>query len=72
MNKITPVTQFVTHNYRHRQVIGSLFCGASLCYSMEQEKYIQIPVILFFPVTYTGYQLYKHKELIKTYFSDKF
>jgi hypothetical protein len=38
--------------------------GASLCYAIENEKYLQVPLTIFFPTIYTGYHVYKKKDKI--------
>ena len=44
-------------------VRGFLF-GAGLFYSIKNEKYLHIPIILFFPIPYAGYQIFKNKDAI--------
>jgi hypothetical protein len=42
--------------------VNSFLFGCGLCYSIQNEKYWHIPLVLFFPAAYTGYQIYKNKD----------
>ena len=49
----------------HNFVYGTtrnLLAGASLCYAIDNEKYIQIPLAIIFPSIYAGYHLFKNKD----------
>jgi len=64
----TPSSKVITTH-----VLGStrnLLLGASLGYSIQTEKYIDIPIIILFPSIYTGYQLYTNKEQIVNWLED--
>ena len=41
-----------------RNIIG----GAGLSYAIEKEKYMEIPLTIFFPSMYAGYHLFKNKD----------
>ena len=38
--------------------------GFSFAYAVEKKKYIHLPIILFFPTIYTGYQVFKNRDSI--------
>jgi len=42
--------------------ISSFLLGSGLCYTIQNQKYWHIPLVLFFPTAYTGYQIYKNKD----------
>ena len=42
--------------------LRNLFAGAGLCYAVQNKKYEEIPLTLFFPSVYVGYHVYKNKE----------
>jgi hypothetical protein len=48
----------------------SIFAGGGLCYAIQKENYIEIPLILVFPSAYAGYHLYKNKEAVSKYVKD--
>ena len=52
--------------------VRSFLFGAGLSYSMENENYWHIPIILFFPTSYSGYHIYKNKEHIIRYLNTSF
>lgn len=43
---------------------SNILIGAGLCYSIENEKYSDIPIILLFPSVFTGYNIYKNRREI--------
>ena len=45
-------------------VTRNLLAGASLCYAMKNETYLQVPLTILFPSIYSGYHLYKNKDII--------
>lgn len=53
--------QTITHNFVYGTT-RNLLAGAGLCYSIENEKYIHIPLTIFFPSIYAGYNLFKNKD----------
>ena len=40
----------------------NILAGAGLCYAIQQEKYLEIPLTLITPSIYAGYHLFKQKE----------
>lgn len=48
-------------HYMHG-VTRNLLTGASLCYAIKNETYLQVPLTILFPSIYSGYHLYKNKE----------
>jgi hypothetical protein len=42
----------------------NILAGAGLCYAIQQEKYLEIPLTLITPSIYAGYHLFKEKERI--------
>ena len=48
---------------------GSIFrffiMGAGMAYAMENDKASYIPLIFFFPMTFSGYTAYTHRQTIK-------
>jgi hypothetical protein len=43
---------------------SNMLMGGGLCYSIENEKYSDIPMILLFPSIFTGYNIYKNRREI--------
>jgi hypothetical protein len=62
----------ITNHIKSRVVpsgaTSSFISGAALCYSIQTEKYSHIPFTIFCPVMYSGYHLFKNKEVIIPYF----
>jgi hypothetical protein len=53
--------QNITHHFVYgtmRNMIG----GAGISYAIEREKYMEIPLTIFFPSIYAGYHLFKNKD----------
>jgi hypothetical protein len=48
---------------RSTPVYDVLF-GACMCYTIQNEKYLDIPLIILSPPTYFGYQCYSNKDKI--------
>jgi hypothetical protein len=44
--------------------INGLLIGAGICYTIQSEKYIHIPLVILFPSVYSGYHSYKNKDKI--------
>jgi hypothetical protein len=42
----------------------NILVGTNISYVVENKKYIEISIILFFPSIYSGYHLYKNREAI--------
>lgn len=57
--------QMIAHNFVYGTT-RNLLAGATLCYAIDNEKYIHIPLAIIFPSIYAGYHLFKNKdEVIK-------
>jgi hypothetical protein len=46
----------------------SFLCGAGLAYTVSNEKYAHIPLIVVIPSVYTGYQAYMNRNDIAVWF----
>jgi hypothetical protein len=44
---------------------SNIIVGAGLCYAIENEEYYNIPIIVFFPSIFTGYNMYKNRREIE-------
>jgi hypothetical protein len=55
------VTQYVFGPVRN------FMLGAGLCYAIENEKYLHLPLVVLFPSIYAGYQSYNNKDHIFAY-----
>ena len=42
----------------------NILAGMGLCYAIENQKYLHVPLTIFFPSIYAGYHLYKNKKNI--------
>jgi hypothetical protein len=42
----------------------NILSGAGLCYAIQNQKYLEIPLTIFFPSVYAGYHLFKNKDWI--------
>lgn len=42
--------------------ITSFFFGSGLCFVLEEKKYYHIPIVIFFPVVYGGYNIFKNRK----------
>ena len=62
------INQAITRAAPHGTVSSILF-GSGLCYTIQNGKYWHIPCVLLFPAAYTGYQIYKNKDIIIPYLS---
>ena len=60
MQKLVDPIKFIT-NY-HLGSIRNVLLGAGLCYAVQNEKYIHLPIIFFVPSIYAGYNLYENKD----------
>ena len=45
-------------------VTRNLLAGAGLCYAVERQKYIEVPLTILCPSIYAGYHVFKNKEHI--------
>lgn len=43
--------------------ITSFFFGSGLCFVLEEKKYSHIPLVIFFPVVYCGYNIFKNRHI---------
>lgn len=48
--------------------LSEFLLGCGLCYSIEQKKYSHIPIVLFCPAIYCGYNVYKNRNTFITPF----
>lgn len=55
------VTQYVFGPTRN------FMLGSGLCYAIQNEKYLHVPLVVLFPSIYAGYQCYQNKEHILHY-----
>lgn len=63
---IQPIANQVITHYVHG-FTRNLICGAGLAYSMKNENYVHIPLVILFPSIYAGYHLYNNKEQVIPY-----
>jgi len=42
----------------------NVMAGMGLCYAIQNENYLHIPIIAIFPSAYAGYHVYKNKDSI--------
>ena len=74
LNKLTTELPKVFKNNIYNYQISSfrnLLLGASLAYAVEKESYAPIPLIVIFPTPYAGYHIYKNKDNIVNWISNK-
>ena len=64
--RLTPETTRYVTNYMFGPT-RNILMGMSLAYASEKQNYLHFPIILLFPSIYTGYHIYKNKEIIKNY-----
>ena len=43
----------------------NILAGAGLCYALQKENYLEIPITLLFPSVYAGYHLFKNKANVE-------
>lgn len=41
----------------------SFFFGAGLCFVLEEKQYAHLPFVIFFPVVYGGYNIFKNRHI---------
>ena len=51
----------VIHNVRFTTTRNVLM-GAGLAYAVSEDKFWHVPVIIFVPSVYAGYQVYQHRK----------
>lgn len=55
------VTQYVFGATRN------FMLGSGLCYAIQNERYLHVPLVVLFPSIYAGYHSYQNKEHILRY-----
>ncbi len=60
----------IPSSFRVRTWVSSFFLGAGLCYSIENQKYLHIPIVCIAPTAYSGYQLFKNRIEVKNYIAE--
>jgi hypothetical protein len=58
-NLVEPM-RYIT-NY-HLGSFRNLLLGAGLCFAVQNERYIHLPVIVLVPSIYAGYNLFENKD----------
>jgi hypothetical protein len=51
----------------HHYVSGTtrnILAGGGICFAVENQRYLEVPLALVFPSIYTGYHLYKNRDQI--------
>ena len=43
--------------------LSEFLLGCGLCFAIEKKNYSHIPIVLFFPSIYCGYNVYKNRNL---------
>ena len=43
---------------------NGVLLGAGLCFAIQTENYLHIPLVVLFPPIYAGYHAYKNKDAI--------
>jgi len=49
-------------NYYNYNMFTPVFIGIGISYAIEKKKYSHLPIALFFPGIYIGYQSYKNRH----------
>ena len=50
----------------------NILAGGGICYALQNENYVEVPLPLFFPSIYAGYHLYKNKVNITQWIKIEF
>lgn len=66
--KISPII----NNYIRYNAVSTFFFGAGLCFVLEEKKYSHIPFIIFFPIAYGGYNIFKNRHIFISEKANKF
>lgn len=53
-------SRFPALNVRHFTFTRNFVMGCAICYAIENEYYSHLPLALFVPSPYAGYQVYKN------------
>lgn len=40
----------------------NILAGAGLCFAVENQRYLEVPLALVFPSIYAGYHLFKNRD----------
>ena len=59
-HKLAEPMRYIT-NY-HLGSFRNLLLGAGLCFAVQNERYIHLPVIILVPSIYAGYNLFENKD----------
>lgn len=51
------------NKYVKVNAMSSFFFGAGLCFVFEEKKYSHIPFVIFCPVVYGGYNIFKNRHI---------
>jgi hypothetical protein len=68
---VQPIANQVITHYVHG-FTRNLVCGAGLAYTVHNENYSHIPLIILFPSIYAGYNLYDNKDKVIHYLKTEF
>ena len=49
----------------------NILAGAGLCYAIQNQNYLEVPLTIFFPSVYAGYHLYKNKDPVAKWIRQK-
>jgi hypothetical protein len=61
MTSSTVIQNF--NKYVNINAMTSFFFGAGLCFVLEEKKYYHIPFVIFCPVVYGGYNMFKNRHI---------
>ena len=61
MSSSTVIQNF--HKYVKINAMTSFFFGAGLCFVLEEKKYSHLPFVIFCPVVYGGYNIFKNRHI---------
>ena len=56
------MNRFGVVKYMRPSTSALLLLGCGLSYVLEEKKYAHIPIVVFFPSIYCGYNIYKNRE----------
>ena len=55
----------IGENLSKRVWVSNLFVGAGLAHAVQEKKYWEMPLPLFFPSAYAGYHLFKNRKALQ-------
>ena len=61
MSSSTIIQKF--NKYVKISPMSSFFFGGGLCFVLEEKKYSHIPFVIFCPVVYGGYNIFKNRHI---------